>query len=48
LIVKYIFLPKQKQGYMLGNPVTYMDFEQNFRIPYAYGMGLISDEIYEV
>ncbi|KAG7571830.1 Alpha/Beta hydrolase fold [Arabidopsis suecica] len=39
--------PINLQGYMLGNPVTYMDFEQNFRIPYAYGMGLISDEIYE-
>ena len=32
---------------MLGNPVTdYVGY--NWRIPFAHGMGLISDEIYEV
>ncbi|WZY83672.1 hypothetical protein YC2023_030056 [Brassica napus] len=35
------------QGYVLGNPVTdYVGY--NWRIPFAHGMGLISDEIYEV
>ncbi|XP_022572054.1 serine carboxypeptidase-like 15 [Brassica napus] len=34
------------QGYVLGNPVTdYVGY--NWRIPFAHGMGLISDEIYE-
>jgi len=41
-----LFLPKQ--GYVLGNPITHIEFEQNFRIPYAHGMSLISDELYEV
>ncbi|CAJ2655763.1 unnamed protein product [Trifolium pratense] len=34
------------QGYLLGNPVTTRT-EKNFQIPYAHGMGLISDELYE-
>ncbi|KAJ4876732.1 Serine carboxypeptidase-like 16 [Raphanus sativus] len=35
------------QGYVLGNPVTEEDRDKNWRIPYAHGMGLISNEIYE-
>ncbi|CAH8300492.1 unnamed protein product [Eruca vesicaria subsp. sativa] len=35
------------QGYILGNPVTDTKLEHNYLIPYAYGMALISDELYE-
>ncbi|XP_056844799.1 serine carboxypeptidase-like 10 isoform X6 [Raphanus sativus] len=35
------------QGYVLGNPVTYPEFELNYRIPFSHGMSLISDELYE-
>ncbi|XP_060200794.1 serine carboxypeptidase-like 18, partial [Lycium barbarum] len=34
------------KGYLLGNPLTF-EGEQNYEIPFAYGMGLISDELYE-
>lgn len=34
------------QGYLLGNPVTTRT-EKNYAIPFAHGMGLISDELYE-
>uniref|UniRef100_M4DEG6 Carboxypeptidase n=1 Tax=Brassica campestris TaxID=3711 RepID=M4DEG6_BRACM len=35
------------QGYVLGNPVTNFDIDNNTRIPFAHGMALISDELYE-
>ncbi|KAK4274622.1 hypothetical protein QN277_017816 [Acacia crassicarpa] len=35
------------QGYLLGNPLTIMPSQINYRIPFAHGMGLISDELYE-
>jgi len=35
------------QGYVLGNPLTIRK-EKNYKIPYAHGMGFISDELYEV
>ncbi|XP_048631898.1 serine carboxypeptidase-like 10 isoform X4 [Brassica napus] len=35
------------QGYVLGNPVTYPEFEENYRIPFSHGMSLISDELHE-
>ncbi|XP_023642246.1 serine carboxypeptidase-like 15 isoform X3 [Capsella rubella] len=35
------------QGYVIGNPVTYYDHDKDSRIPFAHGMGLISDELFE-
>ncbi|OAO92286.1 SNG2 [Arabidopsis thaliana] len=35
------------QGYVLGNPVTDKNIETNYRVPFAHGMGLISDELFE-
>ncbi|KAK1269287.1 Serine carboxypeptidase-like 2 [Acorus gramineus] len=35
------------QGYLLGNPVTDRDFDDQAKIPYCHGMGLIPDEFYE-
>ena len=43
LIMKCYFL----QGYLLGNAVTTRR-ENNSRIPFSHGMGLISDELYNV
>lgn len=40
--MKYFF-----QGYLLGNAVT-NGKEKNYAIPFAHGMGLISDELYNV
>ncbi|CAL5418035.1 unnamed protein product [Camellia sinensis] len=34
------------KGYLLGNPLTTPD-DRNYAIPFAHGMGLISDELYE-
>ncbi|XP_071931851.1 serine carboxypeptidase-like 13 isoform X2 [Coffea arabica] len=36
------------KGYILGNPVTKVSGLLNYRVPFAYGMGLISDELYEL
>ncbi|XP_014490760.1 serine carboxypeptidase-like 11 isoform X2 [Vigna radiata var. radiata] len=38
--------PINLQGYLLGNPLTTRK-EKNEQIPFAHGMGLISDELYE-
>ncbi|KFK25893.1 hypothetical protein AALP_AA8G176200 [Arabis alpina] len=35
------------QGYVLGNPVTDLELDYNDRVPFAHGMALISDELYE-
>ncbi|MED6208073.1 hypothetical protein PIB30_041628 [Stylosanthes scabra] len=34
------------QGYLLGNPLTTRT-EKNYKIPFAHGMALISDELYQ-
>ncbi|MCE3050083.1 hypothetical protein HAX54_046443 [Datura stramonium] len=34
------------KGYLLGNPSTF-EGQNNYEIPFAHGMGLISDELYE-
>ncbi|VYS56902.1 unnamed protein product [Arabidopsis thaliana] len=39
--------PINLQGYILGNPSTENEVDINYRIPYAHGMALISDELYE-
>ncbi|KAL1213405.1 Serine carboxypeptidase-like 9 [Cardamine amara subsp. amara] len=39
--------PINLQGYVLGNPITDFAFDDNYSFPYAYGMALISDELYE-
>ncbi|KAL2320074.1 hypothetical protein Fmac_029043 [Flemingia macrophylla] len=36
-----------RKGYLLGNPITTRK-EKNDRIPFAHGMGLISDELYAI
>lgn len=38
------------QGYLVGNGVTDSDFDDTLTslVPFAHGMGLISDDIYEV
>ncbi|OAO93684.1 hypothetical protein AXX17_AT5G33520 [Arabidopsis thaliana] len=39
--------PINLQGYVLGNPLTDYTTGSNSRIPFAHGMALISDELYE-
>ncbi|XP_010417054.1 PREDICTED: serine carboxypeptidase-like 9 [Camelina sativa] len=39
--------PINLQGYVLGNPVTDYATERNYRVQFAHGMSLISDELYE-
>ncbi|KAG1341812.1 putative Serine carboxypeptidase-like 18 [Cocos nucifera] len=36
------------KGYLVGNPATDEKFDNGAFVPYAHGMGLISDELYEV
>ncbi|OAY51032.1 serine carboxypeptidase-like 17 [Manihot esculenta] len=35
------------KGYIIGNGVTDSSFDSNSKIPYAHGMSLISEELYE-
>lgn len=36
------------QGYMIGNGVTDNKFDGNALVPFAHGMGLISNKMFEV
>ncbi|XP_072951470.1 serine carboxypeptidase-like 7 isoform X1 [Typha angustifolia] len=36
------------KGYLVGNPVTGDKFDKDYRVPYAHGVGIISDQIYEL
>lgn len=38
----------QVQGYMVGNGVADEHFDGNALVPFAHGMGLISDDLFEV
>ncbi|KAI3934542.1 hypothetical protein MKW92_050890 [Papaver armeniacum] len=42
---KYPFL--HLKGYLLGNPISNRQLETNAGVPYAYGMGLLSYELFE-
>ncbi|CAN6195624.1 unnamed protein product [Urochloa humidicola] len=35
------------KGYLVGNPITDVNFDKPSKIPYAHRMGLISDQIYQ-
>ncbi|URD90647.1 serine carboxypeptidase-like [Musa troglodytarum] len=35
------------KGYLIGNPVTGENFDENSQVPYAHGVGIISDGIFE-
>ena len=52
LMLKWLVVnwKKQKwlQGYLLGNPITEPAMETRAGFQFAHGMGLISDELYEV
>ncbi|CAK7322541.1 unnamed protein product [Dovyalis caffra] len=39
--------PINLKGYLLGNPVTDPTFDDNSKVPFCHGMGLISDELYK-
>ncbi|XP_072951790.1 serine carboxypeptidase-like 7 isoform X2 [Typha angustifolia] len=36
------------KGYLVGNPVTDEKIDKDYRVPYAHGVGIISDQIYEL
>ncbi|EEC76119.1 hypothetical protein OsI_13386 [Oryza sativa Indica Group] len=38
---------KKLQGYIVGNPITGSKIDDNFKIPYSHGVGIISDQLYE-
>uniref|UniRef100_A0A0D3FNM3 carboxypeptidase D n=1 Tax=Oryza barthii TaxID=65489 RepID=A0A0D3FNM3_9ORYZ len=38
---------QQPLGYIVGNPITGSKIDDNFKIPYSHGVGIISDQLYE-
>ena len=36
------------QGYLIGNPSTGEIIDISSKVPYAHGVGIISDQLYEV
>uniref|UniRef100_A0A0E0D646 Carboxypeptidase n=1 Tax=Oryza meridionalis TaxID=40149 RepID=A0A0E0D646_9ORYZ len=51
IIMKYISegieQRQQPLGYIVGNPITGSKIDDNFKIPYSHGVGIISDQLYE-
>ncbi|KAE8649888.1 hypothetical protein Csa_011926 [Cucumis sativus] len=43
---KHIFSSINFEGYILGNPITTPHANENFQIPFAHNLALISDELY--
>jgi len=43
-----VFFSGFGQGYLVGNGVADPKFDGNAFVPFAHGMGLISDELFEV
>lgn len=39
---------KNGQGYLVGNPRTGESIDFDSRVPFLHGMGIISDQLYEV
>ncbi|KAF3339834.1 serine carboxypeptidase-like 18 [Carex littledalei] len=39
--------PFNLKGYLAGNPITDANFDKEAKVPFVYGMALISDELYE-
>ncbi|KAJ1275654.1 hypothetical protein BS78_05G152100 [Paspalum vaginatum] len=35
------------KGYLVGNPATGESIDNDFQVPYAHGVGIISDQLYE-
>ncbi|KAL3352373.1 hypothetical protein AABB24_020417 [Solanum stoloniferum] len=42
-----LLFKQYQMGYILGNPLTINPDELNYRIPFAHGMGLLSDDLYK-
>lgn len=48
LTISCAWIRNQLQGYIVGNPITGSKFDKNFHVPYSHGVGIISDQLYEV
>lgn len=48
LTFPHVKLLKNFQGYMVGNGVADTVFDGDALVPFAHGMGLISDDLYQV
>jgi serine carboxypeptidase-like clade 1 len=39
---------KYDQGYVVGNPSTGESIDDDSKVPYLHGVGIIPDQLYEV